>query len=77
LEVSVVFAQECGVFEASKILSEDGVFGGLSLGGRKVFRGFGGLCNGGKMVYSRLLKVFVVDEVFGRLWNNRKKQRNS
>jgi len=25
------------------------------------------------MVYSRFLEVFVVDEVFGRSWNDRKK----
>ena len=35
---------------------------------------FGGLGEGGRTVYSRFSEVFVVDEVFGRSWNDRQKK---
>jgi hypothetical protein len=49
------------VFSRLRRSWEDGVFGGLGKGGRTV--------------YSRFSEVFVVDEVFGRSWNDRKKKK--
>jgi hypothetical protein len=64
-EISGVFG-ESGRTEVSGVL--------VRVGGRCI-RGFGGLCKGGRTVYSRFSEVFVVDEVFGRSWNDRKKKK--
>jgi hypothetical protein len=40
-------------------------------------RGFRGLGEGGRTVYWWFSEVFVLDEVFGRSWNDRKKKKNT
>ena len=50
------------------------VLGVLVRVGGRCIRGFGGLCKGGRTVYSRFSEVIVVDEVFGRSWNDRNKK---
>jgi len=64
------------------------IFGGLGESGRtevsgvlvrvggRCIRGFGGLCKGGRTVYSRFSEVFVrvLVRLFGRSWNDRKKK---